>query len=332
MKKLPGFVSILVLSCLACGDDDGGRGASIVESFEVGEVVRTPDERFVGLPDYPFAADYRQAGPLRIHFIDEGPRDAAPVVLLHGEPSWSYLFRHMIPIIAAAGYRVIAPDLVGFGKSDKPVDREQYTYQRHVDWMRFLLEEELDLRDVTLFGQDWGGLIGLRLVAEDSARYVRVVAANTALPVGEGALSPGFSAFRDFVANAPVLPVGTLIQGGSQRELSDAEVAAYDAPFPDERHLGGARIFPQLVPIEPDNPAVPANRAAWEALRRYERPFLTAFSDGDPITGGNQVIFQNAIPGAAGQPHRIVAGGHFLQEDSAEELAEIILDLIERSA
>ncbi len=314
---------------VGCGNDDGGgRAPSVVESFDVGEVVRTDEGRFAGLVDYPFAANYRQAGPVRIHFVDEGPRDADPIVLLHGEPSWSYLYRHMIPILAEAGHRVIAPDLVGFGKSDKPVDPEAYTYQRHVDWMRFLIEEDLDLRNVTMFLQDWGGLVGLRLVAEDPERYARVVVANTALPTGDIPPSPAFESFRDFVATTPVLPVGILIQGASLRTLSSEEIAAYDAPFPSERFLGGARKFPQLVPFDPNDPAVPANLAAWKVLEQFEKPFLTAFSDGDPITRGGDLLFQARVPGTKGQPHRTVSGGHFLQEDSPEELAQAILDLI----
>ncbi len=327
MKRLPSVLAAILLLLSACGD--GGGAPSVVEGFDVGEVARTPDERFAGLVDYPFAAHYQQAGPVRIHYIDEGPRDADPVVLLHGEPSWSYLYRHMIPIIVDAGYRVIAPDLVGFGKSDKPVDREQYSYQRHVDWMRFLLEEELDLDNVTMFLQDWGGLIGLRLVAEDPDRYARVVVANTFLPTGDIPPSAAFKAFRDFVATSPVLPIGVLLQGASARTLSADEVAAYDAPFPSERFLGGARKFPELVPTDPDDPAVPANLAAWKVLEMFTKPFVTMFSDGDPITRGADILFQARVPGTEGQPNRTVSGGHFLQEDSPVELAEAIVDFIE---
>ena len=294
------------------------------------DVLRTPDERFQGLPSYDFAPAWLDAGGLRIHYVDDGPRDAAPVLLLHGEPSWSYLYRTMIPVLRGAGLRCVAPDLIGFGRSDKPVAREEYTYQRHVDWMRAVLVG-LDLRDVTLVCQDWGGLIGLRLVAEHPERFARVVVANTFLPTGDVAPGPAFLAWRKFSQEVPELPIGRILQGGTATELPPEIVAAYEAPFPDERYKAGARQFPTLVPATPDDPAAEANRAAWTVLERWTKPFLTAFSDSDPITAGADRVFQRRIPGAQGQPHTtIVGGGHFLQEDRGPELARVVADFVAR--
>ncbi len=292
------------------------------------DILRTPDERFVDLPDYPFAPHYVEIDGLRVHYVDEGPPDAAPVLLLHGEPSWSYLYRAMIPILVAAGHRVVAPDLVGFGRSDKPAARTDYTYARHVDWMAGLLGA-LNLRAITLFCQDWGGLIGLRLVAAHGDRFARVVAANTGLPTGDRPMGDAFDAWRRLSQETPDLPVGPIIQRGCATDLEPTVVAAYDTPFPDERYKAGARQFPLLVPTRPDDPASAANRAAWAALTRWEKPFLTLFSDADPITAGGDQILQRAIPGARGQPHRTIAGaGHFLQEDKGPELARLMVDFI----
>jgi haloalkane dehalogenase len=296
------------------------------------ETLRTPDERFAHLSGYPFAPHYTETTGVRIHYLDEGPRDAAPVLMLHGEPSWSYLYRKMIPIVVAAGHRVVAPDLVGFGRSDKPVHREDYTYQRHVDWMRHVLVA-LDLRGVTLVCQDWGGLIGLRLVAEHPERFARVVAANTFLPTGDVPAGPAFLAWKQYSQTTPEFHVGGILRGGSATTLSPEIEAAYDAPFPDDRYKAGARQFPTLVPVTPDDPAAPANRKAWEVLSRWTKPFLTAFSDQDPITKGGDRLFQERIPGAKGQPHTTIAGGgHFLQEDRGEELARLVVAFIDHAA
>jgi haloalkane dehalogenase len=296
------------------------------------DLLRTPDERFANLPGYDFAPHYLTVEGARVHYLDDGPRDGAPVLLLHGEPSWSYLYRKMIPIITDAGYRAIAPDLVGFGRSDKPAAREDYTYQRHVDWMRGVLLE-LELRDVTLVGQDWGGLIGLRLVTEHPERFARVVAANTGLPTGDHEMSRAFYAWQESSQSAATLDVGTIVRLGCATPLSPEVVAAYDAPFPDERYKAGARQFPLLVPTRPDDPASEANREAWAALERFEKPFLTAFSDGDRITRGGERPFQELIPGAQGQPHVTIAGArHFLQEDRGEELARVVVDFIARTS
>jgi haloalkane dehalogenase len=274
---------------------------------------------------------------MRMHYVDEGPREAAPVLLLHGEPSWSYLYRSMIPPCAAAGHRVLAPDLVGFGRSSKPTRVEDYTYERHCAWVRSFVEG-LDLRGITLFCQDWGSLVGLRLAAEMEERFARIVVGNGGLPEGRppgGSRLAGlgnaaaFLAWRTFARFSPRLPVGRLIQVGSARRLDDEELRAYEAPFPDDRYKAGARAFPLLVPVTPRDPAVPANRRAWAVLERWEKPFLTVFSDGDPITRGLDRVLQRRIPGAKGQPHRTVRGGHFLQEDAGPELAQAILELID---
>ena len=290
------------------------------------EIMRTPDERFLNLPGYPFQPHYVEVDGLRMHYIDEGPGNGAPVLMLHGEPSWSYLYRKMIPVLVSAGLRAVAPDLVGFGRSDKPAKRDDYTYERHVNWTaRFI--QKLDLRGITLVCQDWGGVIGLRVAAEHPERFARIVAANTGLPTGEGPIGDAFMAWRKFSQETPTFPVGQIVQGGCANALAPEVVAAYDAPFPDERFKAGARQFPILVPIAPDDPAVPANRKAWEVLRRWEKPFLTAFSDGDPVTKGGELLLQSAIPGARNQPHTTIKGaGHFLQEDKGEELARVIVN------
>ncbi len=295
------------------------------------DILRTPDERFMNLPDYPFAPHYVQVDGLRIHYVDEGPREADPVLMLHGEPSWSYLYRKIIPIVAAAGYRVIVPDLVGFGRSDKPIRREDYTYQRHVHWMRGLIEA-LDLQRITLVGQDWGGFIGLRLATEHEWRFIRIVVANTALPTGDTALGEGFLNWRRFSQEVPIFRVSEIVRMINVNDLPPEVQRAYDAPFPDERYQAGARQFPLLVPISPDDPATVPNRAAWEVLRHWEKPFLTAFSDADPSFKGVDRVFQQVVPGAKGQPHTIITGaGHFLQEDNGPELARVIVDFLARN-
>jgi haloalkane dehalogenase len=298
------------------------------------DVLRTPDERFADLPGYPFEPHYAtiddlDGGELRVHYLDEGDAATPPVLLMHGEPSWSYLYRHMIPPLMAAGHRVVAPDLVGFGRSDKPAAPDDYSYARHVRWMEQLLVEQLDLREATFFGQDWGGLVGLRLVAAHPDRFARVVVGNTGLPTGHGKASEAFLAWQQFAATTERFPVGGIINGGCATDLAPDVIAAYDAPFPDDSYKAGARIFPTLVPTSPDDPATPDNEAAWAVLSQFEKPWLCAFSDSDPITKGTESVFMERVPGAAGQPHTTIeGGGHFLQEDRGPELAEVIDDFI----
>jgi haloalkane dehalogenase len=294
------------------------------------EVLRTPEERFAGQPDFPYEPRYVEVdGGLRVACVEDGPADGETVLLLHGEPSWSFLYRRMIPVLASAGLRVIVPDLVGFGRSDKPARQEDYSYARHVGWLAEALFGALDLRAVTLVGQDWGGLLGLRLLGEHPGRFARVVAANTGLPTGDAPMSEAFLAWQRFAATATAFDVGRVVQNGTVTELPPEVVAAYDAPFPDDRYKAGARVFPSLVPTGPDDPAAPANRAAWAVLARFDRPFLTAFSDSDPITGGGDRVFQQRVPGARGRPHTTLAGGgHFLQEDVGPELARVVADLV----
>jgi haloalkane dehalogenase len=297
------------------------------------EILRTPDDRFADLPDFPYAPSYVSTSDgLRMAVVDEGPRDASVVLMLHGEPSWSFLYRKMIPVVVAAGFRAVVPDLVGFGRSDKPTQVEDYTYARHVEWVRSGLFDGLDLRDVTLVCQDWGGLIGLRLAAEHPDRFARVVAANTGLPDGTRRLPDAWWQFRDFVARTPDLPIGFLVAGGCAEPLPPEVVAAYDAPFPDASFKAGARAFPDLIPQTEDDPATPDNQRAWEVLAQWDKPFLCAFSDQDPITGGGERMLIGKIPGAAGQPHTTIeGGGHFLQEDRGPELARVVVDWIRSS-
>ena len=288
------------------------------------EILRTPDERFARLADWPWSPPYVEVDGLRIHYVDEGPPDAPPIVLMHGEPTWSYLYRKMIPPLVAAGHRVLAPDLVGFGRSDKPSRRADYTYARHVAWMTAWLEQ-VDARRATLFGQDWGGLIGLRLVAAAPDRFDRVVASNTYLPTGDQRVGRAFHIWRLFSQWVPRLPVGRIVASGCVRGLSQAARDAYDAPFPRERYKAGARQFPALVPVRPDDPESQANRRAWQVLSEWQKPFLTAFASRDPITRGADRRLQENIPGASGQPHTTIhKAGHFIQEDAGEELAGVI--------
>lgn len=299
------------------------------------EFQRTPDTRFDNLSGFDYRPHYLQVsdfegGELRLHYLDEGPRDAAIVLLMHGEPSWCYLYRRMIPIITAAGFRAIAPDLIGFGRSDKPADRNDYTYGRHVGWMQSFLEQ-LDLRGINLVCQDWGGLLGLRLVAENPERFASVVAANTFLPTGDNALGPAFEKWRQFSQEVPEFHIAGVIKGGTVTPLAQEVLDAYNAPFPDESYKEGARQFPMLVPASPDDPAAGPNRKAWDVLIQWQKPFLTAFSDSDPVTNGADTYFQKFIPGAQGRDHVTISnGGHFLQEDQGEALAEVVVRFLSR--
>jgi haloalkane dehalogenase len=295
------------------------------------KTIRTQDSRFDKLPGYEFEPHYVDIDGLRMHYVDEGPVDAAPVLLLHGEPSWSYLYRKMIPLIANAGLRAIAPDLIGFGKSDKPTSRSDYSYAGHVAWMRQFIET-LDLLGITLFCQDWGSLIGLRVAAESQDRFARIALSNGFLPTGDEEFPRAFRIWRAFARWSPWFPIGRIIQSGTVNELTKEEVAAYDAPFPSAKYKAGARAFPALVPTEPDNIASEDNRRAWEMLSQFEKPFLTAFSNRDPITRGGERPFQERVPGAKDVEHvKIRNAGHFLQEDKGEELAGVLVEFIRRA-
>ena len=291
------------------------------------DVRRTPDERFIDLPDFAYEPMYLNVSDeLRVHYLDEG--DGPVVLLLHGEPSWSYLYRKMIPVLTGAGLRCVAPDLVGFGRSDKPSKREDYTYERHVRWMSDVVTQ-LDLSDVTFFGQDWGGLVGLRVIAEQPDRFARVVVGNTGLPTGDQRITDAFLNWQKFSQETPQFPVGAIIAGGCTTKLPDDVVAAYDAPFPDDSYKEGARQFPVLVPTRPDDPASDANRKAWTVFEAWTKPFLTAFSDSDAITRGGERVFQKRVPGAQEREHVTIEGaGHFLQEDAGERLAEVIASFV----
>ncbi len=285
------------------------------------DFLTTPEERFENLPDYPFSPNYLEIGDrMKMHYLDEGKGDI--VLLLHGEPSWSFLYRKMIPAFVKAGYRTIAPDLIGFGKSDKPTNRKDYTYAKHLEWLGNFITR-MDLQNITLFCQDWGGLLGLRFMVEMKERFSNVIVANTILPTGDASPNEAFNKWKEFSQTTPVFPVGKIINKGCFSELSDEIIAAYDAPFPDETYKEGAREFPAIVPHTPDDPQTIPNRAAWQKLMQWQKPVLTLFSDSDPIMKGLEKMFQGVVPGAKGQPHEIIKdAGHFLQEDKGEEIAK----------
>lgn len=289
-------------------------------------ILRTDETRFAGLPDYPFAPNYLEVGPgLRMHYVEQGPKDAAPVIMLHGEPSWSYLYRHMIPKVANAGHRVLAPDLIGFGKSDKPACITDYSYDTHMHWLSIWLEA-LQLTNITLVCQNWGSLLGLRLVAEHPEKFDRIIVGNGMLPTGDTRVPAVFSLWKAFATYSPWFPISRIVQLGTGRTLSQQELAAYEAPFPTGEYKAGARAFPNLVPLSPNDSAGKANKLAWKVLENWRKPFITCFSNGDPITRGGDRYMQRRIPGAHGQPHITLRGGHFLQEDSPDAFARIIID------
>jgi haloalkane dehalogenase len=297
------------------------------------QYLRTPDACFEGLTAYPFKPNYLfvddfDGGEMRMHYLDEGSKDGEVVLLLHGEPSWSFLYRNMIAPITDKGYRVIVPDLIGFGRSDKPTKRSDYTYQRHLDWLRNILSQ-LSLENITLVCQDWGGLLGLRLVAEHPDKFARVLAANTMLPTGDHAPGEAFMKWRTFSQEVAEFPVAGIIKGATVTELAPSVLEGYNAPYPSEEHKAGVRQFPLLVPITTDDPQTENNRAAWQTLKRFNKPFLTAFSDSDPVTAGGDKIMQKLIPGTQGQSHTTITnGGHFLQEDQPQQLAQVLLQFI----
>ncbi|MGB0839329.1 MAG: haloalkane dehalogenase [Chitinophagales bacterium] len=292
------------------------------------EIKYTPDHCFDNLPDYPFAPNYLEvAAGLRMHYLDEGDKNAVETVfLLHGEPSWSFLYRFMIPVFVEQGYRVIVPDLIGFGKSGKPTQTNDYTYAKHIMWTKSLVDQ-LNLQNVTLFCQDWGGLVGLRLLTAMPERFNRLVVANTGLPTGDHEMPKAFKQWQQFSQTVEHFPVGMILQNSTVRKLTDAEINAYKAPFPDDSYMAGARIFPALVPTTPDNAESANNRAAWQVLMQWQKPCLTLFSDKDPVTKGGQRPFEKLVPGTKEQPHQIITNaGHFLQEDKGKEIAEIMVE------
>ncbi len=292
------------------------------------KALRTPDSRFVNLPGFDFDPHYVEVDGLRMHYVDEGPGDGPVALLLHGEPSWSYLYRHMIPPLADAGLRVVAPDLIGFGRSDKLPRRSDYSYERHVRWMQQFIEA-LDLQEINLFCQDWGSLVGLRVAAENEQRFARIALGNGGLPTGDQKVPRVFHAWRNFARFSPWFPIGKIIQKATVTDLPDDVVAAYDAPFPSRRYKAGTRAFPMLVPITPDDPASEANRAAWAVFEAWEKPFLTTFSDRDPVTRGLDRPWQMRVPGAQGQKHITIRNaGHFLQEDKGPEIAAVLIDFV----
>lgn len=290
-----------------------------------GRVLRTPDAAFAGLHDFPYAPRYTQVGNLRIAHIDEGPTDAPVFLLMHGEPTWSYLYRKMIPPLVQAGFRVVAPDLVGFGRSDKPASKHDYSYFNQVEWMKAWLVAN-ELKNITLFCQDWGSLIGLRMAAELPDRFARIALANGGLPTGTEPVPRAFHLWRLFARFSPWFPIGKIVKSGCAQGLSEAAIAAYDAPFPGRAYRVAARMFPSFVPVTPDNPERTRNEQAWAVFRQWEKPFLTLFSSRDPITRGGEKMWQHRVPGAKNQPHAITRGaGHFLQEDKGEELAQALI-------
>lgn len=321
-------------SSSSAGDDDGAAGAAgstgtpgttTVDLPEIADVLVTPEDRFNNLSGYDFEPQFVELGDVRMHYVDEGPKDGFVVLMLHGEPSWAYLYRTMVPVITAAGHRAVVPDLIGFGRSDKPSQESDHTYKRHVDWVLAFVEL-LDLQEITLVIQDWGGLIGLRLAAENPDRIRLIVVSNTFLPTGDEGAAAVPELVRMGVENGPI---SNLLQGGTVGNLSPDVLAAYDAPYPDDSFKAGPLALPTLVPVTPNDPASDANRAAWEVLRGWEKPFLTAHSDNDPFLGPLDALFQAAVPGAEGQPHtRIPNAGHFVQEDNGEALAQVTVDFM----
>ncbi len=288
-------------------------------------ILRTPEEQFSSIKDFPFAPNYMNVeGDIRMHYVDEGDTTHPIALLLHGEPSWSYLYRKMIPGLVENGFRVIAPDLIGFGKSDKLTEQSDYTYQKHLDWLMALIEQ-LELKDMMLFCQDWGGLLGLRIAASHPERFSMIVASNTMLPTGEQKVPDAFKAWRAFSRTSPVFDIGQVLNMGSSIDLSEEVLAAYNAPFPDESYKAGARIFPSLVPIEAEDTEGQNNKEAWKLLSQWKKPFLTLFGDKDPITKGGDRFMQKLIPGTQGQDHQILSAGHFIQEEIGEQLAELMV-------
>lgn len=294
------------------------------------KIIRTPEDRFENLEDYDFQSKYiNLEDGLRLHYLDEGSVNKPTVLLLHGEPSWSYLYRKMIPVLSN-NFRVIAPDLIGFGKSDKLIDKKDYSYQKHIDWISTFIKQ-LNLENIILFCQDWGGLIGLRVITEMTDRFEMIVASNTSLPTGKIPMPESFIQWREFSQHSLGFNIGKVIDMGTIEPLSEKVYEAYNAPFPSEDHKAGARIFPTLVPIDQDDPESIKNLKVWEKLKTWNKPFLTIFGDKDTITFGAEKAFQKLVPGAQGQNHLILSAGHFIQEEKGEELAELIFEFYQKN-
>ena len=295
------------------------------------KILRTPESAFINIIDFPFKENYHTTSDgLRVHYLDEGNKKHPVVLLLHGEPSWSFLYRSMIPKLIAAGLRVVAPDLVGFGKSDKPAAQSDYTYAKHIDWMQEVLDH-LELKNINMFIQDWGGLIGLRLLTSNPDNFATVVAANTMLPTGSVTPPKAFLDWQNFAATSPKFDVATVLQMATTTTLSEDIVAAYNAPFPTEEHKAGARVFPALVPTTENDPESENNKKAWGVLTQWSKPFLCLFSDQDPITKGGDQVFQKLVPGTKGQEHQAISGGHFLQEDAGQEIATLMVQFYSKN-
>jgi len=294
------------------------------------EFKNTPESSFENITDYPFDSHYMTiADGMQVHYIDEGPRDGEVILLMHGEPSWSYLYRHMVTALVGHGYRCLAPDLIGFGKSSKPIHQADYTYGSHVSWMLDWLDQ-VGATDVTLFCQDWGGLIGLRLVHARTNRFARIAVSNTGLPTGDHTPPEAFTKWQKFSQKVEQFPFETVMQGATTSELSDDILAAYRAPFPDGSYEAGAKIFPSLVPTTSGDPASQDNRDAWQhTFKKWKKPMITLFGDKDPVTSGGERVFQKLVPGTSGQKHHtVVDGGHFIQEDKPQVLVQCIHDFI----
>jgi haloalkane dehalogenase len=321
------------------------------QTAPVTDVVRTPDERFADLPGYAFEPHYLDVeteglDPVRMHYVDEGPADGPVALLLHGQPTWSFLWRRVIDTLVEAGVRVVAPDNIGFGRSDKPTRATGYTFQRHIDWTRSLVTQ-LDLHDVTLVAQDWGGPIGFSVLAAETERFASVVAANTILHTadpslagrltwavhGEGdervVIQESLVDYLLYTQRAPELRASEFVGATASTPLAPEVLAAYDAPFPDARHTAGLRQMTALLPLTRNDVGARTGRRTMRALEQFERPFVTCYSDGDPATRGWDAVFQERVPGAQGQEHRTVVGaGHFLQEDAGEELGRVVAEVM----
>ena len=295
------------------------------------KLLSTPAERFENLPDFPFKPHFIKVDGINIHYLDEGNKQAEVILLMHGEPSWCFLYRHMIPILVEGGYRILAPDLVGFGRSDKPTEQTDHTYKKHVDWITNWLQL-LDVNNITLFCQDWGSLIGLRVAIENQERFSRIFLSNGGLPTGEQRMTDAFLNWREFSRTTDKFYIGRIIQGATTTKLSRDILKAYDAPFFDDSFKAGARIMPSLVPISRDDPEHEANKKAIEQFAKWKKPFITAFSDGDPVTRGGDRFWQAIVPGAQNQKHTTIKNaGHFVQEDKGPELANLIIKFIKNN-